>query len=184
MEIQKEVVVINGRELKQTVDTNSTAHEVIKMLANRERFRRFTDIGRVKFLMSQEGIKLDDDQYLECFKKLESKGLGSIIYGRNGKRDRFEWYYNLKSIGKAILSGSDEEAELVESISKEKGKTFNRAKLALVLNTKPVEQNPRMVEKASTALAIPLKSMDIKSIDETIAELTALKATIEKYSHA
>lgn len=185
VQVNKDTVMINGRQLKQVADTNQTAHEIIKALASRERFRRFTDIGRTKFLMTSNGITVDEKDFLNFYRILETNGYGKIIPGKNGKRDRFEWYYNLKAIGKAALHGSNEEADLVESISTEKSKSFTRTRLKPVTIETPA--NAIKVEKSTTALVyIPLRNdfnVDFTlPADLTPAEIATIKSALDRFS--
>lgn len=166
--VQKETVTVNGAHLKKSCDINNTSHEVIKMLANRERLARFTDIVRTKSLMNEEGTPINDEDYLKFFQSLEKEGCGAIIYGRNTNRPRFEWYYNLKAIGKAALNGTNEDAELIEGVSKVKGKTYNRNNLKLVTSNTTTDTPTRRVRWAS------LKKPEAKQTPQTNIETDVL----------
>lgn len=132
---------IDGRKLKQTCDTNETSHAILTELAARKRMRKALNITRFKFnLLKKEGIKFSSKDYFQCFKDLEKDGCGTVIYGRNGKYDRFEWHYNLKEVAKAILTGVTSKVEVIEQVPVE------------VPLTRKV-----MKEKLSTLVYIPLR---------------------------
>ena len=40
---------------------------------------------------------------LTFWKELEAAGVGSIIYGRKGKPNRFSWHYSLKSVAQSYF---------------------------------------------------------------------------------
>lgn len=110
---------LEGKLLKQVADANSTAEVVTTSLALRERLRHFSDIRRTKMDLIKNGEKIVDTDYKNFWKNLESLGIGSIIYGRKGNADRFEWHYNLKSVASAAMEGKDLELNKISPKSSE-----------------------------------------------------------------
>ncbi len=100
-------IKLDGKLLKQVADANSTAEVVAMSLSLRERLRHFSDIRRTKMTLIRNGEKIVENDYKKFWKDLETLGVGSIIYGRKGNADRFEWHYNLKSIASAAIEGRD-----------------------------------------------------------------------------
>lgn len=88
-------------ELKDIVNASDTAKAMFKSFANRERFRRHTDIPYFVRTLEAEGIKVKQDDLLIAFKRMSDLGLGTLVYGRGKAPSRFIWNYNLKDIAKA-----------------------------------------------------------------------------------
>lgn len=102
-----QTIKLEGKLLKQVAGANSTAEVVATSLALRERLRHFSDIRRTKMDLIKSGEKIVDSDYKKFWKDLEALGVGSIVYGRKGNPDRFEWHYNLKSVASAAIEGKD-----------------------------------------------------------------------------
>lgn len=107
-------IKLEGKLLKQVANANSTAGVVATSLALRERLRHFSDIRRTKMGLIKRGEKIVDNDYKKFWKDLEALGVGSIVYGRKGNADRFEWHYNLKRIASAAIDGTDIELNRIE----------------------------------------------------------------------
>lgn len=87
-------------KVKRTADMNNTAKVIFKILAERDRFRRFTDLTHWTNELLKDGYKIVEEELMLVMKGLEAAGAGVVIYGRNGKHDRFEWFYNLKPLAR------------------------------------------------------------------------------------
>jgi len=85
--------------------SNPTEEVILNNLGKRERFRRETNLSAYQVNLLRKGEKIVDEQFLATWKKWESLGLGSIIYGRKGNATRFKWNYNLKWVAKAAMEG-------------------------------------------------------------------------------
>lgn len=113
-------IKLEGKLLKRIADANPTAEVVATSLALRERLRHFSDIRRTKMDLIKNGEKIVDNDYKKFWKDLESLGVGSIVYGRKGNPDRFEWHYNLKSVASAVIEGKDLELSRIDFKSAKK----------------------------------------------------------------
>jgi hypothetical protein len=78
-----------------------TSKAIFKALAERQRFRRRTDLNRLHKTL---GDQITEEEFLSTFKKLQEAGIGSLIIGRKNNPNRFAWNYNLKSVANAALS--------------------------------------------------------------------------------
>lgn len=118
-----QTVTLNGKQLHGIAHASHTATVTITALALRERLRHFSDINRTKTQLIRQGEKIVDSDYSQMWKDLQAAGVGSIIYGRRGKPDRFEWHYSLKKVAKAALEGTNEEVQkLANAPTKSKSK--------------------------------------------------------------
>lgn len=107
-------------DLNALKPSNSTEEQIVSNLDKRKRFRRETNITRYFDILRQQGVSIVEDQYLATWKKWESLGLGSIIYGRKGNPTRFKWKYNLKWVAQAAKEGDKAgEPMMLEAMKKE-----------------------------------------------------------------
>lgn len=103
------MVTLNGEMLSKIGSSSESAQIVMNTLAKRERFRRESDLTRLKRDLIKQGSKVVDEDYMQFWKGLEAEGVGSIIHGRKGKSDRFKWNYSLKVVADAAKLGSAQE---------------------------------------------------------------------------
>lgn len=92
-------------EIKSLGNSSTTAKEISKYLAGRERMRHETDLNRIKTVLKADGRKIDDKEYDAFWKNAEKLELGSV-----DKKGRFRWHFNLKTVGQIALGDSPEEA--------------------------------------------------------------------------
>jgi hypothetical protein len=85
---------------------NETAEYLFIALALKERVHSETDLVRFRRALVAQGVKVEQEAFMDTFRKLEKLGAGSIIYGRNGKNTRFKWNYSLKKVAMAALEGA------------------------------------------------------------------------------
>lgn len=112
------MTTLNGNTLMELSHANTTSYSITKRLADRQRLRKITDISRLKNDLIKAGERIVDTEYTAYWKELQSQGIGNVIYGRNGKPNRFEWHYSLKNVAKSALEGENIEAkELKQSAS-------------------------------------------------------------------
>lgn len=71
---------------------------VYKVLGARQRVRQQTDLTQLYKDIRRMDKTVDEKDFLNTFKDLESKGVGSLIIGRRGNPNRFIWKYNLKDV--------------------------------------------------------------------------------------
>jgi hypothetical protein len=88
-------------ELTKVIQANQTSKTAFKVLSQRLRFGKNTDLGKLKREIKQASGNLNQTEFLNLFKHLEKLGYGSIIVGRGGRSSRFAWNYNLGKVLKA-----------------------------------------------------------------------------------
>lgn len=103
-------VILDGAKLKAIAHKSHTATVTATSLALRERIRHSSDITRTRSELARMGERIVESDYMQFWKDLQAAGVGSIIYGRKGKPDRFDWHYSLKSVAKACIEGQNVEA--------------------------------------------------------------------------
>lgn len=100
-------ITLNGTKLKEIAHKSHTATVTATSLALRERLRHSSDITRTRSELARQGERIVESDYMQFWKDLQAAGVGSIVYGRKGKPDRFDWHYSLKSVAKACIDGTD-----------------------------------------------------------------------------
>lgn len=111
-----QLTTLDGSKLKAIAHSTPTAEITVTSLALRERLRHSSDIQRTKSQLIRDGEKIVDADYMKLWKDLQDAGIGSIIYGRKGRPDRFEWHYSLKSVAKAALEGTNEQVSKLAGV--------------------------------------------------------------------
>lgn len=114
--------VLNGQKLREIAHKSHTATVTATSLALRERLRHSSDITRTRAELARQGERIVESDYMQFWKDLQSANVGSIVYGRKGKPDRFDWHYSLKSVAKACIEGGDVKADKLASKSESKPK--------------------------------------------------------------
>jgi len=143
-------VLLEGNKMKEIASASHTATVTINALANRQRLRHSSDITRLRSQLVRNGEKIVEVDYMKFWKDLEAANVGSIIYGRKNKPDRFKWFYNLKSVAKSAMEGSDEEAKQISSpkiqfTSPKKRFIRRRAKTNVVVEAKSEHVNEKII---------------------------------------
>lgn len=154
------MTTLNGNTLMELSHANTTSYSITKRLADRQRLRKITDISRLKNDLIKAGERIVDTEYTAYWKELQSQGIGNVIYGRNGKPNRFEWHYSLKNVAKSALEGENIEAkELKQSapvkVKRGRGrpKGFSPKKKALATKEETTEVVPTFVSAQATKSA-------------------------------
>lgn len=80
--------------LKQVVNESEASKAIFRALSKRLRFRRHTNIQFFQYQLQT----VSKEEILSTFKRLQTLGLGLVVYGRGKNPDKFLWYYNLKDI--------------------------------------------------------------------------------------
>lgn len=180
-------------KVKRLAESSGTAKILFKILAERDRFRRFTDITHWTKTLLEDGFKIVEDEVMQVMKGLEAAGAGVVIYGRHGKHDRFEWFYNLKPLAKYAIGELDARSESIAPLPKLKNRTApkvrgpNKATLAqkaissvATVMTKAVS-NAVAIEKQviiplvsgqvfKITLPVEITSQDLKTICDTLSQ--------------
>lgn len=165
------IVTLEGAKLKQIADKNETSTLVMLSLADRKRFRAFTDISHLKNIYIRSGEKIVLEDYMNTWKELETLGVGSVIHGRKGQPTRFKWNYSLRTIGEAALSGKDVQVRALETSPKILGKV---QKIKRMKQKRPVLEKTQeiMTHTANNILYIRLRD-DFSFSVKVPADLTS-----------
>lgn len=103
----------NGAQLYTFAHKNETSEIIAKALKERDRMRHTSDLRRFKTDLKNAGNRIIDEHFEKFFVELEKMGFGSYIVGRRDKKskqtnpDRFNWFYSLKDLGRAMVDGAD-----------------------------------------------------------------------------
>jgi hypothetical protein len=156
-----QTVTLDGKKLQQIANASHSATVAITALALRERLRHFSDINRTKTQLIREGEKIVDSDYMKMWKDLQEAGVGSIVYGRKGKPDRFEWHYSLKKVAKSALEGTNEEVHKLvpekKSAKQAKPTKVIRRKLSVEEKSQRANQSDAMNIGNEKLVFIPLR---------------------------
>lgn len=90
--------------LQSFAKENNLAMEVYKALSIRERSAARSDVDAI-FRELEAGLKkeLDYTTYMNVWRQFETLGHGTLVFGRKGNPNRFEWKVNFKALGRKIL---------------------------------------------------------------------------------
>lgn len=110
---------LKGKELNEIATASDTAKTVTELLASRQRLRHVTDISRIRNDLVNDGQRIVDEDYMAFWKQLQTQKIGSVIYGRKGKPNRFEWHYSLRSVAQAALEAKDVQVDKLAQVSAE-----------------------------------------------------------------
>lgn len=80
---------------------------MLKYLSERQRARKDSDISKLARAVSKRDLNTNPRSVFKVLKKYEALGLGRIVYGRNGKPNRFHWSVSLTSLGKLLKGGNE-----------------------------------------------------------------------------
>jgi hypothetical protein len=116
-------------KLQKLCETGKEAQAIFKLLANKERPVKKTDITRVQYELARKGLVIDSKTWASFWKTLEKEGFGAVRLGKvfthRGKQftehDKFMWSYSLIDIGRAALGDVAKTTSEVKSPSKESG---------------------------------------------------------------
>lgn len=82
--------------IQRLYNTNATAKELFDWLASREKGANFTNASRASQMTGENYYDV-----IALFRELDELGLGRFIPGRKGGKSRFEWIYDVRSLGNA-----------------------------------------------------------------------------------
>jgi hypothetical protein len=167
---------VDKSKLSELSKSNETATALFTEFANRKRFRWETDLRLQAAKLANKGYKVVDTDYLETWKQLETMGLGSIVYGRNGNSDRFKWRYSLKEVGKAAIAPESvgemqpmEEKKVVIAAAPSRKRRSRRGRPPGAKNKHTVSLAPKKSD-SSYILTITVKDIDGKHVNINLDE--------------
>lgn len=102
---------LNIEAVRQVAMNNVTSKAIFEELMTRERSRAQINLRKFRYDMLSKGKHVDDESFIEVFKKLHTLGIGTVVNGRNGKPTRFVWNYKLKKVAEA---GTSKEHHIVD----------------------------------------------------------------------
>lgn len=88
---------------QSTPKVSSDAQTILKVLSSRKRSRRRTDLNRLFLAVQATNKNISETSFLEFFKTLQDKNVGSLIIGRKNNPNRFAWKYSLKDFASGEL---------------------------------------------------------------------------------
>jgi len=120
--------ILDGNKIKQITNATPTAEVTMMSLALRQRMRPYSNLRQAKMQLIREGAKVVDKEFVQFWKELEDADVGSLVYGKTGQPEKFQWYYNLKTIARAAIEGKPINTEKLPDVEKKMARTA-RAKL-------------------------------------------------------
>lgn len=177
-------IKLDGSKLYNIAHASHSAEVTMTALALRERNRHFSDMGRTKTALIRAGEKIVDEEYRKFWHDLQRAGIGAIVHGRRGVPDRFEWYYALKMVADAALTGRDiianrqaAQEEEIEEPAKKLAKPEKRARMVRsAASSKPKEKMVNIPLRKNFYLEVPA-DMTVEEWANVLANLQGRKKT-------
>lgn len=107
----------NLSALKALYQSDPVAKIMLDDFSLRRRGQTSTKLDSLLLRLSNAGNSVQRSDAIRNFRKLEEFGYGRFVEGRKGHPSRFEWQYDLETVGKAATG----EAENVQPASVEVG---------------------------------------------------------------
>lgn len=95
---------LNVIELKTLAAKSSTAQNIFRSLASRNRNRSETDLRQFRSKMAKDGLITKPEEFYEVFKALDKEGMGKLLKSRRGMPRRFAWKVPPKTVGSEVVS--------------------------------------------------------------------------------
>lgn len=178
--METKTVRMDNVKLKEITNASHTSIITMLLLALRIRDRGFSNITATKEQLIRMGEKVVDEDFLKFWRDLQTAGIGSIVYGRRGRPDRFQWHYSLKNVARVAIEGKEHEvAELAKRKPKRnQAKPVAKKTRAAKPTARPVSNHVvrASVPAAKAALAAPAPQVErvmqtIQLRDGSIAEI-------------
>ncbi len=112
---------LNLRALKALYSADPIAKSVLDEFASRQRNQRKTKLDQLLQRLSNAGKVAPRGEVINVLRKLDEYGCGSFITGRKGHPTRFEWQYDLVSVGKAAAGGTQAVEEIQPTADPDNG---------------------------------------------------------------
>lgn len=140
---------VHSKAVLNIANENETAREALHWMAVRERSFDKIEIPRFKQQLLNRGVKVVDEHLIGMFQKLDSLGIGALIFGRKGNPDRFELHFTMRDIGSLSYSDASVLAPKLQALSDEKAKR-NAYLAARKKNPTPIKKRPGRKPKAKS----------------------------------
>ncbi len=105
-------VALNLKALKALYASGPAAKAVLDEFASRQRNQRITKLQQLLFRLDNGGVGIAKSDVIRILRKLDEFGCGDFRTGRKGHPTRFEWKYDLVSVGKAAAGGTQAVEEI------------------------------------------------------------------------
>jgi hypothetical protein len=103
---------LNLKALKSLYASDSAAKAVLDEFASRQRNQQTTKLEQLLFRLNNSGIGVAKGDVIDVLRRLDEFGCGNFRTGRKGHPTRFEWKYDLVSVGKAAAGGTQAVEEI------------------------------------------------------------------------
>jgi hypothetical protein len=103
---------LNIKALRALYSSDPIAKSVLDEFASRQRNQQKTKLDQLLLRLSNAGKAAPRTGVINVLRKLNEYGCGNFITGRKGHPTRFEWQYDLVSVGKAAAGGSQSVEEI------------------------------------------------------------------------
>jgi len=114
-----EIKNIEASAIKFLSAANPTAEAIFMALSLRERKQSETNLATFRRYLVGQGFKINETDFMNTFKTMESLGTGSVIYGRKGNSSRFKWNFSLKDVATLAFDNKEEVEKKVEAVHQE-----------------------------------------------------------------
>jgi hypothetical protein len=116
-----DAVALNLKGLKALYTSEPTAKAIFDEFASRQRNQRTTKLEQLLFRLNSAGIGIAKGDVIRILRKLDEFGCGDFRTGRKGHPTRFEWKYDLVSVGKAAAGGTQSVEEISPTADDDNG---------------------------------------------------------------
>lgn len=103
---------LNLKAIKALYSADPTAKSVLDEFASRQRNQQKTKLDQLLLRLGNAGKAAPRAEVINVLRKLDEYGCGKFIAGRKGHPTRFEWQYDLVSVGKAAAGGTQSIEEI------------------------------------------------------------------------
>ena len=112
---------LNLKAIKALYASDSVAKAVLDEFASRQRNQQTTKLEQLLFRLSNSGVGVAKADVIGVLRKLDEFGCGDFRTGRKGHPTRFEWKYDLVSVGKAAAGGTQAVEEIQPTADQDNG---------------------------------------------------------------
>jgi hypothetical protein len=119
---------LNLKALKALYGSDPAAKAVLDEFASRQRNQQTTKLEQLLFRLNNAGIGVAKGDVIRVLRKLDEFGCGDFRTGRKGHPTRFEWKYDLVSVGKAAAGGTHPVEEIRPTVDQDNGDEQDTAK--------------------------------------------------------
>jgi hypothetical protein len=119
--VANEVDPINLKRLRNLYSINPTAKAVLDEFASRQRNQQTTKLDQLLLRLSNAGVSVGKTDVVKVLRYMSIWEFGTFWIGRKGHPTRFEWKYDLVSVGKAAAGGTQSLEEIPRTADQDNG---------------------------------------------------------------